>query len=141
MEAHVRLASYSEKKGFFRPFVCTAEGKIAYFYRPWLGTVTDLNETLLFTRTSAFSKDVFVFPDGTSLRVQVGSGGLVFDSCELKEQWPTPTQRVFVAGKRLIRVKPEDDTLIFDFIGDRPPMDMAMMAFFIQSGEGNGSAN
>lgn len=129
----MRAATRAEWGGIFRPVACVVGTRVVYFFRSFKGILCDGEKREIFKIPFGYSGGPFCFPDGTSLTLDRGVSGRVFDGCPLEERWPTPKQRILVSGRRIIRVRPEDDVLLFDFEGALPPMDLAVMAFLILS--------
>lgn len=131
MIAQIRGATWREKPTIFGPLVCVVESGIWYFYYSWRDEITDKNHSTIASRATSYKEGLYTLPDGQTLSVQRRLGGLYLDSEKLIEQWPTPYQRLLVSGARIFKVKPEDDTLLFEYKGDCPPLDMALAGFHI----------
>jgi hypothetical protein len=138
MKAQVRFATPSEKRGFFRQIVFVVAGHVVFYYRSWRGLVTDSNDQFLWRRPFVYSDGDFLFPDGTSLIIRYDGEDVLFNGERLKEEWLTPMLRRWSVGDSGIEIRFEDDSLCLDFDGDRPPMNVAVMAFYLFSGEASG---
>lgn len=134
MQAQIRRARLSEKLGWGRPIVCAVRDLPVYVFDATHGAITDLHGRVLSSRIGNYPGGRFALPGGGSLLVESGPDGWSFDGQSVQETWPTPKQRVWVSGKRIFAVRPEDDVLLFDFEGDAPPLDVVLMGFYIYWG-------
>lgn len=134
MEAHVRRATRAEANVLSRPFVCAVNGQVVYRCDWWSKAITDTaGRTLLQRWAHDADHQTFRFPDGTALTMHLEDDHWYFDGHPLREEWPTTQRRILRAGERVIKVRPEDDTLSFDFTGETPPHDLAVMALLIKA--------
>jgi len=134
MKAQIRRATKQEKSGFFRPLVCVALDRVFYLYESWTGVVRDATDRIVISRASVSENRGYILPNGKLLFVECDLHGWYFDGHRVEERWPTPNKRLLVSGERVFRVKPEDDTLLFDYNGDVPPLDMVLVGFHLLLG-------
>jgi hypothetical protein len=138
MQAHIRIATCKEAPGFVRPHVCAIGDYVHYTFRLWKYEVGIPALNLAFTPVRRGGDLVYALPDQRGLTITSVPTGWLFDGEEVHERWPTTQRREMVCGARTFRVKPEDDTLLFDFTGQVPDLVTTIIGFYIYMGNSEG---
>lgn len=138
MEAHIRMASRKEIPGFLRPSVCSIGQYVHYTFRSWKDEVSIPSLGLVFRPVRRADALVYALPDGSELSIARTSTGQRFDGVAVHERWPTTQRRELVCGPTIFRVKPEDDTLLFDFTDEVPDLATTLIGFYIYLGDSSG---
>lgn len=138
MEAHIRIATRKEISDFLRPHVCVIGDYVHYTFRSWKYEVGIPAFNLAFRPVRRGGDIVYALPDQQELAITSVNGGWLFEGEEVHERWPTTQRRELVCGARTFRVKPEDDTLLFDFTGQVPDLATTIIGFYIYMGNSDG---
>lgn len=129
--ANITKAGVSGIFSGFPLITCRCVGGVYYQYSCWKRTITSGDGTVVVQIQKGRGPHMYSFPDGSSIVVERSFSKLKLDGFQLKEAWPLPTKRMFVAGNREFIVKPEDDTLLFKYDGELPRLDMVLAAFLV----------
>lgn len=129
MQAQIRTATRKECLGFCRAKVCVYGDQLAYLFEPWSLRVTDMRSQGVYLPTRKNGVLTYQLSENQSLSVVQEDGRWVFNGEPLKEHWPTSFRRELIAGRYVIKIRPEDDTFIFDVV-DWPKLDEALIGFF-----------
>lgn len=129
--AHFRHSTRKEYDSFLRPQVCAVGDQLFYACRSWEMEIEQVITGIKVRPRGNFSHHFYEFPDGQTLEVELHQGRWLFDGEGVKETWPIPLRRDLVCGTRVFRVKPEDDTLLFDISAGGPDWVVAVMGIRI----------
>ena len=138
MQAHIRIASRKEMPGFLRPHVCAIDNYIHYTFRSWKEEIGIPSLNLTFGAMRKGHDLVYALSDRQELIISSTHNGWLFDGVRVQERWPTTQRRELVCGARTFRVKPEDDTLLFDFTDPVPDLATTIIGFYIYMGNSDG---
>lgn len=139
MQAHIRMASRKEFPGLARPHVCAIGDYVHYVFRSWKYEVAIPSLDLVFRAGRRGNALVYALPDDTELSIDINrTGGWLFDGVAVHERWPTTQRREWVCGSQIFKVKPEDDTLLFDFDDQAPDLRTTLIGFYIYLGNSDG---
>lgn len=120
MIAHIRQASFGEFPGLLRPLRCLADDHVVYVYKSWRREFSKANGTILFSLAHDNRSYSFGSICKCEVHIEERLSGLYVDGQRVLEEWPTPQQSVFRASRWTYRVKPEDDSIFFDFDTELP---------------------
>lgn len=138
MDAHIRLATSAEARGLFRPVTCVVGGRVYCMYRSWRCEVEIPSLDLILRAQWRGNGQVYELPGGARVTVGSSSGPWAFDGIPVREVWPTTHRRELHCGELVYRVTPEDDTLVFDCLGEWPDPRAALVGIHLYLRRGDG---